>query len=104
MSTETLEQPVVKEPAEPLLSKRRKKIMSDPLNDDNPITIQVAWNLFCTCGYRKKWEPTFVMSVAVIFVIVFSNLIISIIRNLGTNQGKDHCTIGNYRNTSDSCK
>ena len=41
MSTETLAQPVVKEPAEPLLSKRRKKFITDPLNEDNPVTIQV---------------------------------------------------------------
>ena len=41
MSTETLEQPVVKEPAELLLSKRRRKIIADPLNEDNPLTIQV---------------------------------------------------------------
>ncbi|MCR9253118.1 MAG: NADH:ubiquinone reductase (Na(+)-transporting) subunit D [bacterium] len=81
MSTETLEQPVVKEPAEPLLSKRRKKIMSDPLNDDNPITIQVL-GICSALAVTVKMEPTFVMSVAVIFVIVFSNLIISIIRNL----------------------
>ena len=30
-----------KEPAEPLFSKRRKRIVSDPLNEDNPITVQV---------------------------------------------------------------
>jgi Na+-transporting NADH:ubiquinone oxidoreductase subunit D len=73
MSTETLESPAVKEkkPAELLLSKRRRKIVSDPLNEDNPITIQVLG--ICS---------TLVMSIAVIAVIVFSNLIISLMRNL----------------------
>ena len=41
MSTETIEKVVEKKPAEALLSKRRKKFIKDPLNDDNPITIQV---------------------------------------------------------------
>ena len=40
MSTETVDKPV-KQESEALLSKRRKKIVTDPLNDDNPITIQV---------------------------------------------------------------
>ena len=40
MSTETIDKPVKKE-SEAFLSKRRKKIVTDPLSDDNPITIQV---------------------------------------------------------------
>ena len=42
MSAETAEKSIVKEKkSEAYLSKRRKKIIADPLNDDNPITIQV---------------------------------------------------------------
>ena len=81
MSTETLEQPIVKEPSEPLLSKRRKKFITDPLNDDNPITIQVL-GICSALAVTVQMKPTFVMSVAVIFVIVFSNLIISLMRDL----------------------
>jgi Na+-transporting NADH:ubiquinone oxidoreductase subunit D len=81
MSTETLEQPIVKEPAEPLLSKRRKKFVTDPLNDDNPVTIQVL-GICSALAVTVKMQPTLVMSVAVVFVIVFSNLIISLIRNM----------------------
>jgi Na+-transporting NADH:ubiquinone oxidoreductase subunit D len=80
MSTETLEQPI-KKPAEALLSKRRKRIMSDPLNDDNPITIQVL-GICSALAITIKMEPTLIMSIAVIFVIVFANLIISLLRNL----------------------
>lgn len=80
MSTETLEQPIVKEPAEPLLSKRRRKIVSDPLNEDNPITVQVL-GICSALAVTIKLQPTLVMSIAVIFVIVFSNLIISLIRD-----------------------
>lgn len=83
MSTETVEAPEVKEkqPSEGLLSKRRKRIVSDPLNEDNPITVQVL-GICSALAITIKMEPTLVMSIAVIFVIVFSNLIISVMRNL----------------------
>ena len=81
MSTETLEKPIAKEPAEPLLSKRRKKFITDPLNEDNPVTIQVL-GICSALAITIKMEPSLVMSIAVVFVIVFSNLIISLIRDL----------------------
>ena len=89
MSTETVEQQEVQEVAvkevEPLLSKRRRKIMSDPLNDDNPITIQVL-GICSALAVTVKMMPTLVMALAVIFVTVFSNLIISILRNVIPNR------------------
>ena len=81
MSTETIEQPIVKKESEDLLSKRRRKIITDPLNEDNPITIQVL-GICSALAVTVKMEPTFIMSIAVVFVIVFSNLIISLLRNL----------------------
>ena len=81
MSTETLEQAIVKEPSEPLLSKRRKKFITDPLNDDNPISIQVL-GICSALAVTVKMQPTLVMSVAVVFVVVFSNLIISLMKDL----------------------
>lgn len=82
MSTDVAEAPIeVKEPAEPLLSKRRKRIVSDPLNEDNPITVQVL-GICSALAVTVKIEPTLIMSIAVVFVIVFSNLIVSLIRNL----------------------
>lgn len=86
MATETLEQPVVKkERGEGLLSKRRRKFVTDPLNDDNPITVQVL-GICSALAITLKMEPTLVMSIAVLFVIVFSNLIISVFRNLIPNR------------------
>jgi Na+-transporting NADH:ubiquinone oxidoreductase subunit D len=70
----------VKEPAEGLLSKRRKKFVTDPLSEDNPITVQVL-GICSALAVTVKMEPTLVMSISVVFVIVFSNLIISLIRN-----------------------
>ena len=79
MSTETLEAPVVKE-KEALLSKRRKKFVTDPLNDDNPITIQVL-GICSALAVTTQMKPTLVMSLSVIFVMIFSNFIISLMRN-----------------------
>ncbi|MFZ9045576.1 MAG: NADH:ubiquinone reductase (Na(+)-transporting) subunit D [Cyclobacteriaceae bacterium] len=72
---------VKKEPSEDLLSKRRKAIVTDPLNEDNPITVQVL-GICSALAVTVKMQPTLVMSLSVVFVIVFSNLIISLIRNL----------------------
>lgn len=85
MSTETLEnkKPVVK--TESLLSKRRRKFLTDPLSDDNPVTVQVL-GICSALAITIKMEPSLIMSIAVIFVIVFSNLIISMIRNLVPNR------------------
>jgi Na+-transporting NADH:ubiquinone oxidoreductase subunit D len=83
MSTATVEQAEEKKVtiSEPLLSKRRKKFITDPLNEDNPITIQVL-GICSALAITVKMQPTLIMSIAVIFVIVFANLIISLIRNL----------------------
>lgn len=84
MSTEALEAPAVKKevkPAEPLFSKRRKRIVSDPLVDDNPVTVQVL-GICSALAITIKMEPTLVMSIAVTSVVIFSNLVISLIRNM----------------------
>jgi len=80
MSTEVAEAPIeLKEPAEALLSKRRKRIVADPLNEDNPITVQVL-GICSALAVTVQIKPTIIMSLAVVFVIVFSNLIVSLIR------------------------
>jgi Na+-transporting NADH:ubiquinone oxidoreductase subunit D len=79
MSAETLEKAVVK-PAEPLLSKRRKKLITDPLVDDNPITVQVL-GICSALAVTTQMKPTLVMAISVIFVVALSNLVISLMRN-----------------------
>jgi Na+-transporting NADH:ubiquinone oxidoreductase subunit D len=84
MSTETVEKQdikVEKKPSEPLLSKRRRKFVTDPLNDDNPITIQVL-GICSALAVTAQMKPTFVMALAVVAVVLFSNLIVSSLRNL----------------------
>jgi Na+-transporting NADH:ubiquinone oxidoreductase subunit D len=80
MSTETVEKAIEKRPAEALLSKRRKRLISDPLVDDNPITIQVL-GICSALAVTTQMKPTFVMAISVIFVMVMSNLVISLMRN-----------------------
>ena len=84
MSTETIEKTQIKT-VEPLLSRRRRKIITDPLNEDNPVTVQVL-GICSILAVTVKMEPTLVMALAVVFVIVFSNLTISLIRNLVPNR------------------
>ncbi len=72
---------VAKKKSEALLSKRRRRIMSDPLDENNPITVQVL-GICSALAVTVKLEPTLVMAIAVVLVTVFSNLIISLIRNL----------------------
>jgi Na+-transporting NADH:ubiquinone oxidoreductase subunit D len=79
MSTETTVAEL-KKPAEALLSKRRKKLISDPLVDDNPITIQVL-GICSALAVTTQLQPTLVMAISVIFVIVMANLTISLLRN-----------------------
>ncbi|MGF1636236.1 MAG: NADH:ubiquinone reductase (Na(+)-transporting) subunit D [Cyclobacteriaceae bacterium] len=79
MSTETEAMPIAK-PQEDLLSKRRKRIVSDPFNDQNPITVQVL-GICSALAVTTQMKPTLTMAIAVIFVMVFSGLIVSLLRN-----------------------
>lgn len=89
MSTETVEAEVVvekvKAPVERPFSKRRKHLISDPFSDDNPITVQVL-GICSALAVTVQFKPTFIMAIAVTFVIVFSNLITSLMRNLIPNR------------------
>jgi Na+-transporting NADH:ubiquinone oxidoreductase subunit D len=80
MSAETIEKTVPKKPSEALLSKRRRKLVSDPLVDENPITIQVL-GICSALAVTTQMKPTLVMAISVIFVVVMSNLAISLLRN-----------------------
>ena len=83
MSTETAVQSPdasIKEPKEPLFSKKNRRLITDPFNDNNPITVQVL-GVCSALAVTTQMKPAFVMTISVIFVISFSNLIISIIRN-----------------------
>ena len=79
MSAETAVQPKV-EPKEPLFSKKNQRIITDPFNDNNPITVQVL-GVCSALAVTTQMKPAFVMALSVVVVITFANLIISLIRN-----------------------
>ncbi|NJO24519.1 MAG: NADH:ubiquinone reductase (Na(+)-transporting) subunit D [Bacteroidia bacterium] len=82
MSTETTIAPVkVKKPKEPLLSPRNKKLLKDPLNSSNPITVQVL-GICSALAITVQMKPSIVMALSVTVVTAFSSLTISSMRNI----------------------
>ncbi|MCO4813540.1 MAG: NADH:ubiquinone reductase (Na(+)-transporting) subunit D [Flavobacteriales bacterium] len=70
-----------KAPMEPLFSKKNRKLVTDPLTDNNPVTIQVL-GICSALAITVQVEQGVVMGAAVLFVLVLGNLIISLMRNL----------------------
>ncbi|HMO40608.1 MAG TPA: NADH:ubiquinone reductase (Na(+)-transporting) subunit D [Saprospiraceae bacterium] len=65
---------------EPLFGKKERKLITDPLNDNNPITVQVL-GICSALAVTTQVYPSLVISIAVIFVCAFANLAISLMRN-----------------------
>ncbi len=70
---------------EALFSQKNKRLLADPLNDDNPITVQVL-GICSALAITVQLKPAIVMAIAVMFVLVFGNLIVSLLRNLIPNR------------------
>ena len=70
---------------EALFSQKNKRLLIDPLNDDNPITVQVL-GICSALAITVQLKAAIVMSLAVLFVLVFGNLIVSLLRNLIPNR------------------
>jgi Na+-transporting NADH:ubiquinone oxidoreductase subunit D len=66
--------------SEPLFSKKNIKLMSDPLNSSNPITVQVL-GICSALAVTAQLKPSVVMSISVMAVLAFANVIISLLRN-----------------------
>jgi Na+-transporting NADH:ubiquinone oxidoreductase subunit D len=84
MATETaksMEATVVKKKSEDLFSKRRRRLVADPLDDSNPITVQVL-GICSALAVTAKIAPTLVMATAVMIVVIGSNVIVSSLRNV----------------------
>lgn len=69
------------EEKEHFLSKGNRKLLSDPLDDNNPITVQVL-GICSALAITVQLEPAVVMAIAVVFVMAFSNIIVSMLRNM----------------------
>jgi Na+-transporting NADH:ubiquinone oxidoreductase subunit D len=74
-----------KAPAEPLFSAKNRKLLSDPLDDNNPITVQVL-GICSALAVTVQVKPALFMCIGVIFVAAFGNLIISLMRNIIPNR------------------
>ena len=66
---------------ESLFSKKNRKLISDPLFDNNPITLQVL-GICSALAITVQVQQAFIMSLSVLFVLVGANVIVSILRNV----------------------
>ena len=65
---------------EPLFGKKERQLLIDPLNDNNPITVQVL-GICSALAVTSLVLPSLVISIAVIFVCGFASLTTSLLRN-----------------------
>ncbi len=79
MSTEVAE--VVQEKkSEPLFSKKNRKLITHPLDINNPITVQVL-GICSALAVTTQMKPAFIMALSLIVVTASSNVAISLMRN-----------------------
>jgi Na+-transporting NADH:ubiquinone oxidoreductase subunit D len=64
-----------------LLSKKDAALLTDPLADNNPITIQVL-GICSALAITAELEASIVMSISVLFVLGLGNVVISLMRNI----------------------
>jgi Na+-transporting NADH:ubiquinone oxidoreductase subunit D len=62
-----------------MFSSKNLKLLTNPLNLENPITVQVL-GICSALAVTVKIKPAFVMTLSVIAVMAFSNLIVSMLR------------------------
>lgn len=79
MSTAVAEVAEVKK-SEPLFSKKNRKLISNPLDIDNPVTVQVL-GICSALAVTTQMKPALVMAIALTVVTASSNIIISLMRN-----------------------
>ena len=64
-----------------LLSKKDAKLITDPLADDNPITIQVL-GICSALAITAELKASIVMALSVMAVLAIGNVVISLMRNI----------------------
>ena len=68
-----------------MFSKKERVLLTDPLDDNNPITVQVL-GICSALAITVQLKPALVMTFSVIAVMGASNVIISLLRNLIPNR------------------
>ena len=71
--------------SEPLFSKKNLKLLGDPINSSNPITVQVL-GICSALAVTAQLKPAIVMAISVTAVLAFANVIISLFRNTIPNR------------------
>jgi len=66
-------------------SAKNLKLLTEPINSKNPITVLVL-GICSALAVTVKMKPAFVMAISVMVVTAFSNLIISLLRNTIPNR------------------
>lgn len=85
LEKEGVEKKPVAKPKEPLFSKKNKKLLTDPFDDNNPITVQVL-GICSALAITVKLQPAIVLALSVVFVMAAGNVIVSLMRNLVPNR------------------
>jgi Na+-transporting NADH:ubiquinone oxidoreductase subunit D len=65
---------------EALFSKKNRKLLSDPLDSANPVSVQVL-GICSALAITVQIEQAFVMSLSVLAVMIFGNIIVSALRD-----------------------
>lgn len=68
------------EKKETLFSKKNVKVLKDPLDDNNPVTVQVL-GICSALAVTVQIKPAFIMALGVVAVTSLSSLSISLLRN-----------------------
>jgi Na+-transporting NADH:ubiquinone oxidoreductase subunit D len=70
---------------DPMFSAKNLKLLSDPLNSSNPITVQVL-GICSALAVTAQLKPAIVMAISVTVVVALGNVIISLLRNTIPNR------------------
>lgn len=63
-----------------MFSKKNLLLLTDPINKNNPITVQVL-GICSSLAVTVKMEPAIVMALSVTFVTAMSNFVLALLRN-----------------------
>ena len=64
-----------------LFSKKNKKLITDPLDSNNPVTVQVL-GICSALAITVQLKPAIVMAISTLFVLSVANVVISLMRKL----------------------
>ena len=78
---------------ESLFSKKNLGLLSNPLNSDNPITVQVL-GICSALAVTAQLKPAIVMAISVTMVLAFANVIVIPFKKYNTKSNTNNCTVG----------